>query len=101
MILSVALYASESWTLRKTDSRRIEAFDMWCWRKILKISYKDVSNDRVLARIGGKRALASKNKRTEIMDRSQSTTTRKLVHLCSRGQSHRKVTTRKEEMCVT
>ena len=100
MILSVALYASESWTLRKTDSRRIEAFDMWCWRKALKISYKGhVSNDQVLARIGEKHA--SKNKRTEIMDRSQSTTTRKPVHICSRGQSHRKVTTRKGEMCVT
>ena len=41
LIWSIALYASECWTMRKVDIKRIEAFEMWCWRKMLKIKYTD------------------------------------------------------------
>ena len=47
---SVALYAAEAWTMRKVDTQRFEAFEMWCWRKMFKISYKEhVTNDEVLS----------------------------------------------------
>jgi len=36
---SIALYRSETWTLQKSDIRRIEAFDMWIWRRMLNISW--------------------------------------------------------------
>ncbi len=38
-IFSVVTYGCESWTLRKLDSRRINAFEMWCWRRILSIPW--------------------------------------------------------------
>ena len=33
LIWSVALYGAETWTLRKEDERRLEAFEMWVWRR--------------------------------------------------------------------
>jgi len=39
LVWSVALYGSETWTLKKEDIKRIQAFEMWIWRKIEKISW--------------------------------------------------------------
>ena len=38
IVWSVALYGSETWTLRKLERDRVEAFEMWAWRSILDIS---------------------------------------------------------------
>jgi len=49
---SVALYASETWTILKTVMKRIEAFEMWIWRNMEKISWAaKVSNSEVLNRV--------------------------------------------------
>jgi len=46
---SVALHASETWTISKTVMKRIEAFEMWIWRKMEKIIWTaKVSNSEVL-----------------------------------------------------
>ena len=43
--------------MRKVDTQRLEAFEMWCWRKMFKISYKEyVTNDEVLSRAKEKRS---------------------------------------------
>jgi hypothetical protein len=39
--LSVALYGSGTWTLGKTEERVVNAFETWCWRKMLKIKWTD------------------------------------------------------------
>ena len=50
--LSIFLYACESWTLTAELQRRIQAMEMRCYRKILRISYKDhVINEEVRAKI--------------------------------------------------
>ena len=36
-VCSVALYRSETWTLQKEDIRRLEAFDIWFWRRMIKV----------------------------------------------------------------
>ena len=52
LVTSIFLYASESWTLTSGLQRRIQAFEMRCYRKILRISYKDhVTNEDVCAKI--------------------------------------------------
>ena len=57
LVWSVAFYAAEAWTMRKVDTQRLEAFEMWCWRKMFKISYKEhVTNDEVLSRAKVKRS---------------------------------------------
>jgi len=38
-ILSVALYAAETWTLMETLRKKLEAFESWVWRRMLKISW--------------------------------------------------------------
>ena len=52
-VWSVALYGSETWTINSLDKKRIEAFEMWCYRRMLKIKWVDhVTNEEVLNRIG-------------------------------------------------
>ena len=35
----VVMYGCESWTVKKTESRRIDAFELWCWRRLLKVPW--------------------------------------------------------------
>ena len=52
LVTSIFLYACESWTLTAELQRRIQAMEMWCYRKILRISYKDhVTSEEVRAKI--------------------------------------------------
>ena len=52
-VLSILLYGVEAWTLMEADLKKIEAFEMWCYRRILNISWVDrVTNVEVLRRIG-------------------------------------------------
>ena len=52
LVTSIFLHACESWTLTAELQRRIQAMEMRCYRKILRISYKDhVTNEEVLAKI--------------------------------------------------
>ena len=51
-VWSMALYGAETWTLRATDQKRLESFEMWCWRRMEKISWTDhVRNEEVLFRV--------------------------------------------------
>ena len=52
LVWNVALYAAETWTLMQTDRRRLEAFEMWIWRRMEKISQLDeVTNEEALRRV--------------------------------------------------
>ena len=35
MVFPVVIYGYESWTIKKAECRRIDAFEMWCWRRLL------------------------------------------------------------------
>ena len=39
MVFPVVLYGSESWTTKKADHQRIDAFELWCWRRILRVPW--------------------------------------------------------------
>ena len=39
MIFPVAMYGSESWTIKKADHQRIDAFELWCWRRLLRVPW--------------------------------------------------------------
>ena len=59
-VWSVALYGSETWTLRKKERNYLEAFEMWCWRRMEKISYMDrITDEEVLRRVQENRSLIS------------------------------------------
>ena len=39
MVFPVVMYECESWTIKKAESQRIDAFELWCWRRLLKIPW--------------------------------------------------------------
>jgi hypothetical protein len=43
----IALYGAETWTLRAADQKYLESFEMWCWRRMEKISWIDHENGRL------------------------------------------------------
>ena len=55
-IWSMAFYGAETWTLRAADRKYLESFEMWCWRRMEKISWTDhVRNEEVLLRVNEQR----------------------------------------------
>lgn len=58
VVWSTLLYGSETWTLRKEEKNRIEAFEMWVWRRMEKIPYTaHKTNEAVLSMVGEERQL--------------------------------------------
>ena len=39
MVFPVVLYGCESWTVKKAECRRIDAFELWCWRRLLRVPW--------------------------------------------------------------
>ena len=39
MVFPVVMYGCESWTVKKAEHRRIDAFELWCWRKLLRVTW--------------------------------------------------------------
>ena len=39
MAFPVVMYGCESWTIRKAECRRIDAFELWCWRRLLRVPW--------------------------------------------------------------
>jgi hypothetical protein len=54
-IWTIALYGAETWTLRAEDQKYLESFEMWCWRRMEKISWTDHVRKEVLLRVNEQR----------------------------------------------
>ena len=39
MVFPVVMYRCESWTIKKAESQRIDAFELWCWRRLLRVPW--------------------------------------------------------------
>ena len=39
MVFPVVMYEGESWTVKKAERRRIDAFELWCWRRLLRVPW--------------------------------------------------------------
>ena len=61
MVFPVVMYGCESWTVKKVEHQRIDAFELWCWRRLLRVPWtarrsgqsilKDISSDQSLSRV--------------------------------------------------
>ena len=52
MIFVVVMYGCESWTIKKAECRRIDAFELWCWRRLLRVPLTAwISNQSILKEI--------------------------------------------------
>ena len=53
VVLPVVMYGCESWTVKKAECRRIDAFELWCWRRLLRVTWTARrSNQSILKEIG-------------------------------------------------
>ena len=53
MVFPVVMYGCESWTVKKAERRRIDAFELWCWRRLLRVPWTARrSNQSILKEIG-------------------------------------------------
>ena len=58
MLQMYALYGAETWTLWAADQKYLESFEMWCWRRMEKISWTDhVRNEEVLLRVNEQKSI--------------------------------------------
>ena len=53
MVFPVVMYGCESWTVKKAERRRIDAFELWCWKRLLRVPWTARrSNQSILKEIG-------------------------------------------------
>ena len=52
VVFPVVMYGPESWTIKKAEHRRIDAFELWCWRRLLRVPWTEKrSNQSILKEI--------------------------------------------------
>ena len=53
MVFPLVMYGSESWSIKKAECQRIDAFELWCWRRLLRVPWTARrSNQSILKEIG-------------------------------------------------
>ena len=58
MVFPVVMYGCESWTIKKAEHRRIDAFELWCWRRLLRVPWTARrSNQSILKEINSEYSL--------------------------------------------
>ena len=51
MVSPVVMYGCESWTIKKAERQRIDAFELWCWRRLLRVPWTARTNQSILKEI--------------------------------------------------
>ena len=51
IVFPVVMYGCESWTIKKAECLRIDAFELWCWRRLLRVPWAARSNQSILKEI--------------------------------------------------
>ena len=51
MVFPGVMYACESWTIKKAECQRIDAFKLWCWRRFFRVPWTERSNQSILKEI--------------------------------------------------
>ena len=51
MVFSVVMYGCESWTVKKAERRRIDAFELWCWRRLLRVPWTESRSNQFILKI--------------------------------------------------
>ena len=48
MVFPVVMYGCESWTMKKAECQRIDAFKLWCWRRLLRVSWTERRSNQII-----------------------------------------------------
>ena len=46
MVFTVVMYGCESWTIKKAERRRIDVFELWCWRRLLRVPWTEMTSSQ-------------------------------------------------------
>ena len=57
MIFPVAMYGCERWTIKKAEHQRIDAFELWCWRRLLRVPWTARRSNQSILKISPGRSL--------------------------------------------
>ena len=52
VVFPVVMYGCESWTIKKAEHRRIDAFELWCWRRLLRVLSNARRSNQSILKIG-------------------------------------------------
>ena len=50
MVFPVVMYGCESWTIKKAECQRIEAFELWCWKRLLRVLWTSRRSNQAILR---------------------------------------------------
>ena len=68
MVFPVVMYGCESWTIKKAECQRIDAFELWCWRRLLRVPWTERrSNQSILKEISPEYSLEGCNAEAPIL----------------------------------
>ena len=68
MIFPVVMYGCENWTIKKAESRRTDAFELWCWRRLLRVPWTARrSNQSILKEISPEYSLEGRMLKLKIL----------------------------------
>ena len=59
MVFPVVMYGCESWTIKKPEHQRIDAFELWCWRRLLRVPWETGGDTYRVTGLSGARLKSS------------------------------------------
>ena len=69
MVFPVVMYGCESWTIKKAECRRIDAFELWCWRRLMRVPWTTGrSNQSILKEISPEFSLEELTLKLKLLD---------------------------------
>ena len=67
MVFPIVMYGCESWTIKRAEGRSIDAFELWCWKRLLRVPWTaGRSNQSILKEISPEYSLKSTDAEAEI-----------------------------------
>ena len=73
MVFPVVMYGCESWTIRKSEHQKIDAFELWCWRRLLRVPWTERrSNQSILKEINPEYSLKGLKLKLKLQDSGHS-----------------------------
>ena len=66
MVFPVVMYRYESWTIKKAERQRIDAFELWCWRRLLRVPWTARRSNQSILKISPELFIGRTNAEAEI-----------------------------------
>ena len=84
MAFPVVTYRCESWTIKKAEHRRTDAFELWCWRRLLRVSWR--SNQSILKEINPEYSLDYDNSPVKVGPYRRLSVEKSILLNCGAGE---------------